>query len=69
MESIGQFLVLINSEESPQRDQDVVDLLSDFYIFVIFGHDAEAYPEGIKDWEDLWTRIRRLERSSQHTNG
>ena len=52
-----------------QRDQDLTDFMSEFYIFVIFGYDAEIYPNGIKNWEDLQSRFEVLKKSTQDGQG
>ena len=63
-EGVAELLVNINGEDSPQRDQDIVNLLSDFYFFVVYGCRPEEYSEGIRSWEDLRSRIDQLARSS-----
>lgn len=63
--AISQLLVVLNSEETPNLDQDMVDFLSELYIFVAFEPDHESRPSGIRTWEDAHHRLATLARSSQ----
>ena len=39
-------LILLNSAEAPKRDQDLIDFLSEFYIFITFyGQSGEIRTE------------------------
>ncbi|WP_374652289.1 hypothetical protein [Dongia sp.] len=63
---VAKMLVSINNDDAPRRDQDIVDFLSEFYLFVVFGYRPVEHPSGIKNWEDLSGRASELEQSSQH---
>ena len=61
-EELAKLLIVLNYESAPERDQDIVDLLSEFYIFVVHGYSPDrADKDAIKNWEDLRTQIRALE--------
>lgn len=61
---IAQLLVRLNDESIPHIDQDIVDFLSEFYAFILFGYipDRTNRIGVIKNWEDLRQRLRALER-------
>ena len=64
-DDLTRLLVQILDEEGPSLDQDIRDLLTETYIFVAHGFDPIAYPDGLKEWEDLDRRIEQLTKSSQ----
>lgn len=63
---LAQFLVAIDDEDAPERDQDIEDLLGEFYAFVVSGYIPERInaDDTIKSWGDLRQRIAQLEQVS-----
>ena len=60
-QSLVNLIVNLNHSDSPLLDQDICDFLADLYIFVIWGYDHNAYPEGIRDLKHLRGRLEVLE--------
>lgn len=64
IEELPDLLVVINHENSPKRDQDVINFLTEFYIYVAFGYRKKEYPEGFKNWAEVKKKIERLEENT-----
>lgn len=61
---VAELLVVLNSEDAPPRDQDIIDLFSDLYLLVTQGQQYEHYPEGLRTFEDANDRIRLLRQTA-----
>ena len=58
------FLGVLNSEDAPEVDQDLKDLIAETYIFLIFGYRPEHYPDGYISLDDAEHALGKAKASS-----
>jgi hypothetical protein len=63
---LGQLLVILNNDDAPARDPDIVDFLTELFLVVTFGKDHKHPHHSNEDekWEDLLHKHQALRRSS-----